>query len=199
MAGNGGGGSFCFLDNVMWFIRVILCLYLMFGIYSIVKAKTTSVFAVSVLLGMTFICTICVIFFGALFHAISIPIFTIGVLMSDFDIILKRYIYNNYVFLGLIILTLVLAITFRNESITSHIVINYLLILILIKLFTYITVSITGFPKWLSPQSFNVYLIHNKVLMIGKALLPALSLMFYIGAVIIVSVVLSIVRRVLHI
>lgn len=198
MAGS-GGGRLCFFDNVMWFIRVLLCLYLMFGVYSIAKSRASNVTSVGVLLCMTVVCFLCVAYWGAFFHAMSIPIFTIGVLISDFDKQLIRYILNHYIFASLLILIVALAIPFRSADIVPHVIINYLIILAIIKLFAHVTISVTGLPKWLSPQSFNVYLVHNKVLMFGNALMPVVNFVVYIGVVIAVTVLFSIVRKVLQI
>ena len=57
---------------------------------------------------------------------------------------------------------------------TFHIMFNYIFILPILVFFAYFRITMPKIPSWIGGTSFDVYLVHNKVLM---------SLRYFLGAV----------------
>ena len=62
----------------------------------------------------------------------------------------------------------------RHDMMTFHIMFNYIFILPILVFFAYFRITMPKIPSWMGGTSFDVYLVHNKVLM---------SLRYFLGAV----------------
>lgn len=141
-----------FGDEVLWFVKILFILYAIFYLFSIIY-KSNRIGGVIFISLMTILSTIW-------YASISIPYFTLGVMLS---------IYKNQEFRIFIITWAVLlcyaAIGFVSYdlNIAGHSAINAILIGILISVLS-IRIWEIKIPAMLGAMSFDLYLVHNKVL-----------------------------------
>ncbi|MGV8135439.1 MAG: acyltransferase family protein [Mangrovibacterium sp.] len=168
-----------FCDGVLWFIKAILMLYVIFYIYVMIRDLLNIKYLTLVvaLLG-TFLVYELVYHLIAPFAAVSIPLFTIGVLLADYaEVVAKRRVI--FTLISVVILS-VLLMLFRNDNLWLHALSNYYMIVIVVLISTVIEVRIEKTPSWISGLSFDVYLTHNKVKYLMAWILPTMPFIIFI-------------------
>lgn len=149
---------FGFYDGVLWFIKVLVFLYASFFIFSIVLASNEKA-------AWTILITLTLIIMGVSYNALGtytapgIPFFTIGVLASKFKNVNWRRI--NISILPVIAYGIIRC--FQGGIYTIVI-----LLVAVIMLFLMLLRPRLNCPSLLAALSFDIYLVHNKVLMIGR-------------------------------
>lgn len=156
---------FGFKDGVLWFVKVLFMLYFAFFVFSsiLIYNKLYAFITLTLISSIIYIITYAYIGYYA---PISIPLFGLGVFASLYKG--KNYICFNVSLIPLIILAIIVAVLsymITSKSLMIHSVINFTMIGILIILFTAFPIKIT-LPSILTAISFDIYLIHNKILQI---------------------------------
>lgn len=162
-----GGGDFsiklvtdvCFMHNdpVLWFVRVLILLYVFFDIYVHLKTKTY------VKKLIVFFLSAFLIFFLQPYEFASIPLFYLGMYISH----KKSWGYSWLFFVGIITCYITSFLVSAN-SIYLYVFVSYTLIFLLLLLKTWPIFKLPHclyLPK-LSVLSFDVYLVHYKVIAI---------------------------------
>lgn len=127
---------------------------------------------------------------------ISIPLFTIGIMGSLFN---KGYLYKTLI--GLILWGIVICLfVVADGMLVVHSIINYILIFIAILLLAKFPVKKKlPIPAVLGDISFDIYLVHNKVLMALRVLLPIVPLFYFVGLMTVFSALFYLLRKKLSI
>lgn len=187
-----GGGKFLYISNilidfgdaVLWFIKALIPLYMMFYVFSIID-KYNRKWSLFFLLVSSLIIVIWISDIFAAHNSISIPFFTLGILISKFR-------YDKRIFLGLMfVVCIVIAIVsylMLDNALAYHSIINSVCILILfVPLFIKsIDIKISNIFGLLS---FDLYLVHNKVLMALKDNLEIVDVWIFISLSIVSTLV----------
>ena len=155
-------------DNVLWFIKILLLLYIMFYVYTSIHRKDNH-YAKAALIAMTIMCCIIAYYTIGYYSYISVPIFTLGIIYSIYQD--KEFTKNNpfiRLFIAACVAIGISAILCQNIFFMMQSVVNFSIILLLVL----------SIRKWDSEAkrkkrkvldysvSFDIYLIHNKVLMV---------------------------------
>lgn len=147
-----------FGDGVLWFVRVIICLYVVFYIFSCIYVKYPS--KSLILLGLlTIILTFIIDRNFSPEEAISIPFFSLGIILS----LLKCHRYCFFITLGLLILYLVFGFLVYDFAVALHCGLNIIFMSLLILLLFIKDIDFKV-PAFIGIISFDLYLVHHKVL-----------------------------------
>lgn len=171
-----------FGDGVLWFIKVLVFLYFLFFIYSYIRTKNkigSILFLVLATIGSTISAT----YILADYTSISVPFFFLGVLLS----INKK---NQGVILAislLIVITIVEFASYENQALVKHSAINAFALALLILACSIRKIELR-IPSVITVLSFDIYLIHNKVLMAMKANTEIVELLPFIILTIIATI-----------
>lgn len=171
-----------FGDGVLWFIKVLVFLYFLFFIYSYIRTKNkigSILFLVLATIGSTISAT----YILADYTSISVPFFFLGVVLS----INKK---NQGVILAislLIVITIVEFASYENQALVKHSAINAFALALLILACSIRKIELR-IPSVITVLSFDIYLIHNKVLMAMKANTEIVELLPFIILTIIATI-----------
>lgn len=150
-----------------WFVTAIIIMYMVFVIFTYTLnryGKRESILALSIFTILAYI--VCDLFLGY-YTPLSIPLFSAGIIASlcrDDNI---KYFNSSLLYVGTaLIFTVGYCVLVKNSiSLAVHGVVNYLAIILLILIFTNFTPRIV-FPAILGEISFDVYLIHKKIILL---------------------------------
>lgn len=148
-----------FNDEVMWFIRTIIMLYLFFIIYIEIIKKSDTIFCLFFVALSAYI----IIRLLNIGSSISIPFFFIGIALAKYPHYIKKIFSSIRCMILLIIIAGITVYLFRNNNYLLHGWINYFCIGIFILLISHFKITIASFPKLLGAISFDIYLVHYKV------------------------------------
>lgn len=191
-----GGGKSPFLDTAMWFVRVLLLLYASFFIYSKIRQLSKPLALI-----IFVISTIAVYY---LVHsdyppkAVSIPFFSLGVLIVEFPKI-GRFFSNVIAILFLALMAAVLIVILINNHLAVHVIINWLVIVLFLFLTSRFRFVVEMAPKWVGDSSYDVYLVHFKVKEVLMTLMPTVHLWVFILVTVICTFCFHRFRKLLHI
>lgn len=148
-----------FGDGVLWFVKVLFCLYACFYLYCFIrqKNKRASMLFLVIATIVATIVTACLMF---KFQCISVPFFFLGVVLSQNK--QKKGVIMTLILLATI--AIVEFAAFKGDNLGWHSLIDATAVALLI-----ITCSIREIkiriPSVIAALSFDIYLVHNKVLM----------------------------------
>ena len=152
-------------DAVLWFIKILFMMYLIFYLFVQAKLRCAAWVAHSVLVGGLLTCMLVSAYSFGTFSTMSIPLFGIGIYTS---------LYKDGKVFGIPlfhVLTLCLALGglgiygWVRDSVPAHVVVNALFMLVLITIVCKLNppppICVSNY--WLS-ASFVLYIVHMKVL-----------------------------------
>lgn len=151
-------------DDVMWFVKTLALQYLFFCLYTTVRQRYPSfrlyfLFLISVI---AFIISWLV----EIRHAISLPLFYLGIMIADFEKPCRKALSKVLLTVCLMVAMLGICYWGRSNMMTFHIMFNYIALLPVLLFFANYKVSFERIPSWIGGSSFDVYLVHNKALML---------------------------------
>ena len=160
-----GGGNlneifFGFYDGVLWFVKVLIVIYLAFYAFSALR-PINETFAWLLFVILTIVIQVCTNYYIASYAILSIPFFTIGVFASEFK---DRCFGGFNVSMLPLVVYPAIAIMLNIHIV---VVINSIVIITLISICTRWDIKVTC-PTILSTLAFDIYLVHNKILMMGR-------------------------------
>lgn len=162
-------------DGVLWYVKVLFILYVLFYIYTEIRILRPNYKVVCVIL-FTFLAYFITYKLFPVFCTISVPLFFIGVLLAEYSDAICQFFHKWWSYLlGLVLFTVIIGIG-RHQAMVYHAMFNYILIFIALAFLSYYSVNISNVPKWMGNFSFDVYLVHNKVLTIYKTCWPVAEL-----------------------
>lgn len=164
-----------FGDGVLWFVKILFILYVIFYLFSLVYCRSQKI-GMLFLLSAVIIATVSEASWVAEFKSISIPYFALGIVMSVYKTTEVRAIVLASVFL---ICFVVCGFACYETSIAVHSAINALLLATFIIVFSIKQWQIR-FPAILGVMSFDLYIIHNKVLQSMKCNMDVAPLWMFV-------------------
>lgn len=162
-------------DGVLWYVKVLFILYVLFYIYTEIRILKPNYKVVYIIL-FTFLAYFITYKLFPIYCTISVPLFFIGVLLAEYRDAFYQFFHKwwGYLF-GFVVFAAILVIG-RGQAMVYHAMFNYILIFIALVFLSYYSVNISNVPKWMGNFSFDVYLVHNKVLTIYKTCWPVAEL-----------------------
>lgn len=196
-----GGGIYRlfidFDDANLWFIKTIIFLYFAFGIFSCFRHKYSK-YSMLILNLLTLGCVFLSLILQSDFCIISIPLFTIGVLAS-----LHSKSVTNIVLPSCMIWFVVLCVLLYvvgSSSLLKNIFVNYVFIgLLILILSKFALVTMPKIPLLISNISFDIYLVHGKVLTLLEYKIQTITLIAFLSLTILFSLLFFRLRSSLNI
>ena len=147
----------------MWFIKTLTLQYMFFYVYAYTRQRSER--HKTLILVLLSIVSFLISYMVELRHAISLPLFYMGVWIADHSK-QTRQICCRFIIPCLLIFSL-LAVCYmgRHNPMILHVFFNYIVVIMSITILSLLKVSITNLPSVIGQSSFDVYLVHNKVLM----------------------------------
>lgn len=185
------------MDPVLWFIKSLIILYVTFYIFSIFLQKNSR-WAIPVLWCGTIIACILRYYSTSSYgiHSIAgLPIFSVGVVGALYSSKNYKGIHFSIFPLSFCFLVVSTLITLEPRFVANfvHVLADYIVVGIIITLFTKFRPKIK-LPLILSLISFDIYLVHFKVLMFMSKATSEMSLLIFIVATGICAVLLLFLR-----
>lgn len=186
-----------FEDGVLWFVKVLLVLYLCFGIFGWIRARsghTVSILCLNLLTAAAIAVTLLILRMGD-FTIISIPLFTVGVISSLYNKgeTQKTFAYLGAWCAGIICLLILLS---GVSTLLIHALINYVTIFVAIFLLVKFPIKKNlVVPFVVGDISFDIYLVHNKALMTLKVLLPVVPIYYFVGLSAVATILFYLIRK----
>lgn len=155
------GVLWLFNDEVMWFVRTILFLYLCFYIYTHISKLLVESRAFILLLLLAVLSTSLVAYLD-LGDPINVPLYWVGIFLVKYPRYYRWCLRLKWVF-WIILLVFIIYFFWEKNNRILHGIINYTIICLLILLFTYYRICVNKLPSWIGKFSYNLYLVHYKV------------------------------------
>lgn len=182
---------------MLWFVKVLLVLYLCFGIFGWIRARsghTVSILCLNLLTAAAIAVTLLILRMGD-FTIISIPLFTVGVISSLYNKgeTQKTFAYLGAWCAGIICLLILLS---GVSTLLIHALINYVTIFVAIFLLVKFPIKKNlVVPFVVGDISFDIYLVHNKALMTLKVLLPVVPIYYFVGLSAVATILFYLIRK----
>lgn len=183
-----------FNDSVLWFVKVLIFLYLAFSLFAYIRSRFNEKTAVVVLVFETILVIIGMkIIWGGDYLLISIPMFLCGVISS-----LCKNNNRNVLFpiISIVLCCIAMSVYLlarKDFPLMAHSVFNYGFITIMLLFFAFVKVNWTC-PKFLGDISYDIYLVHKKVI-ISLIAFDCLNLLWFIVATAIISLLYFFCRK----
>ena len=198
-------------DGILWFVKTLMMLYATFYIYTLIRNRTDNEILRLLILTLFAVITTAIQWQVADYSAISVPFFYVGVASVDCPSLTKQM--SRWWVTGI---TLVLTMAFcgllvkvRHDMLFAHAAFNYAVVMMWIwvavskpfKLFKpcYSCDSCMGLPKWVGGMSYDIYLTHNKVLMLLIYYLHTFPLWLFLLCTALVTIAFYNIRKLLKI
>lgn len=155
-----------FNDEVMWFVRAIIVLYLFFYLFrwldvKICKVKDYLYISLINLLVLGTIAT-CLVRWAGIGDPISVPLFFIGIAIARCPEKAKRIFRSVPILLMVLISIVAIAYLWRSDNRVLHGLINYFVMTAFVSLLAFVDVCIDRIPKWVGSCSYDLYMVHYK-------------------------------------
>lgn len=188
-----------FEDGVLWFVKVLLVLYLCFGIFGWIRARsghTVSILCLNLLTAAAIAVTLLILRMRD-YNIISIPLFTVGVISSLYN---KGEIQRTFIYLGTWCAgVMILVLLLGAKTLTINALINYVLFFFAIYLLAKFPIKKKlVVPAVVGDISFDIYLVHNKAFMALKVLLPVVPLYSFVGLSAAATILFYLIRKKLN-
>lgn len=190
--GFGGGNLLCnqnyllgviwlFNDEVMWFVRTIMVLYLFFYLYVWLSSRCSSKASFFILIGVA-ACSTHIVRPLHLGDPISVPLFFIGMMVAKWPEQFKKLVYSWKAVVLIVLVALIVAYVCKSDNRVLHGIINYLTLFIFIEIVMHYNISVPSVPKWVGECSYDIYLVHYKThLMLVYLFVVDQLWMFFVG------------------
>lgn len=181
-----------FGDDVLWFIKILILLYALFYLYCFIR-NLNHIASNIFLIATATIATIFTVFTIGSFASISVPVFFLGIILSQH----KKSIFPIMILIGSISLSEFIFLS--SHYLVIHAFINLLAIAMIILAFSLKKIELR-IPSIVTAVSFDIYLVHNKVLMTMKNNADSVELLPFIIITVVTTIGFYIVRtKLLHI
>lgn len=173
-----------FGDGILWFVRVIAVMYLFFYGYTLIR-KYDRLRLPALIIGTGIVYAL-VYIWQAPWCAISIPLFSLGIIIVEYNKVCTKVLKSvGWLLLWLAFVTAVMLILYLIKgNLYAHSLMNFYVVTAIVFLCARFQFSTTP-PAWLGGVSYDIYLTHYKVM---KYLMPVYGFItlhhFLVGAVI---------------
>lgn len=190
-----------FNDEVMWFVRAIIVMYVFFWLYSTVTLsivdKTLWLFLLLLAFAATAYSVIRI--WGGEIASLSVPLFFLGMAVAKFPQYIRKILCNTWIVGVLTLMTLCLLWVFRHDNQMLHGWGNYVAIGILLLILVRYNIRILYLPHWVGSCSYDVYLVHYKVHLLILYFMPVDVLWMFVGGTTMTTAIFYRIRRLLHV
>ena len=186
-----------FNDEVMWFVRTILFLYLCFYIYTHLSKWLIDSRSVLLLLLLAVLSTLIVAYLN-LGDPISVPLFFFGIFIVRYPKYLKKCLHLRWVFWIIIVSIVAIYFFILPNNRILHGIINYSIIYILIVVLGNWNISISRLPSWIGSYSYDLYLVHYKVHLLLVYLLGVDKFFYFLCGTFLATALFNRLRKLLH-
>lgn len=149
-------------DCVLWFVKVLLMMYVIFHIFVVSYLRNRAVgYLAMAMLTVASYCIVCAL--KAPSYALSVPFFCIGAILSVFK---EKSSGFNLAIISVIAgscLAVLIHQSLQASFLIIHTLFNYAFLIVFILIFSRYRIEIC-FPAIIGALSFDVYLIHYKVI-----------------------------------
>lgn len=162
-----------FSDGVLWFVKAIMICYILFRIYLLFKRISSRAGFISLLLGTSIVYSL-VYYYFADWAAISAPLFSVGILLADYNDKLSSILSSWWILPIIIILTigcLILDFYSGGGNLYLKALGNWYVVVLILMLCVRYKIEIAT-PRWMGDFSYDLYITHNKVINYCKPLFP---------------------------
>lgn len=147
----------------MWFIKTLSLQYIFFWIYSYIRSSYSQFKFVAIII--IAVIAFLISYSVSVLHAISLPLFYLGVLIGDYSEGTRKVCSNlTFMFVALLFL-LIVSYVGRHDAMVLHALFNYIVVLIAVTFLAVYKIVVPTIPAYVGQSSFDVYLVHNKVIM----------------------------------
>lgn len=182
-----------FNDEVLWFVRAILKLYVSFYVCVYIALFSPRWFKPLIYIVLA---SIAVWWVGAGFvHGSSVLLFFIGMSIAEYDEWYFRTIRKVYAPVVILCTMVALIFFFRHDAAWIHLLINYLLIALGIIVIAIYNIKVPSLPRWIGGTSYDVYLVHNKALMLLRPAYAIVPLWMFVGITALFTIILYKLRK----
>lgn len=193
---------FGFRDGVLWFVKALFMLYTAFCAFTVVYQHNHAAAFTLLTMATVAITVICSWMIGR-YSIISIPMFMVGVVASACKQTNVRMFNLSLVVLGLSFLFVTAVSCIMSGGVVrlnmvGHTAVNYIVVALFLTACTIWKFHINT-PKFITEISFDVYLVHNKVLVLCKSLLPIIPLWIFVLGTIAATVAFGCIRKIIRI
>lgn len=188
-----------FSDGILWFVKAILICYALFRIYlAFNKVNRGRVQVTLLLIGTAVVYAVVYILFEG-WAAISIPLFSLGILVADYNKICWRIVRSWWLVMVVLGVTIIMVgLYLWKGNLYLHSLTDWYVIMVLLIVCAIFHIEIKV-PSWMGSISYDVYITHNKVINYLKPIYSNIGLLhFLIGAIIAAAASYSI-RKLLRI
>ena len=160
-----------FNDEVMWFVKSIIIMYVTFRAYLMTSSRITYRYQWLVLT------TVCILTYSGLRYfnigsTLSVPLFFGGVAVAQYGKQICLIFRNVWMVAALTLVAIALLWLFRHDNYLLHGWGNYVTMGVLLWIFCRWNVVLIALPKWVGACSYDIYLVHHKVM---------LALVYFLG------------------
>ena len=168
-----------FNDEVLWFVRAILKLYLSFYVYVYIALLSPRWFKPFIYIVLASI-AVWLVDVGFV-HGSSVLLFFIGMSIAEYDEWYFRMIRKVYAPIVILCTMVALMFVFRHDAAWIHLLINYFLIALGIIVIAVFNIKVSSLPKWIGGTSYDIYLVHNKALILLRPAYAIVPLWEFVG------------------
>ena len=186
-----------FSDGILWFVKAIMICYGLFRLYLLFRK---SVFGtVCALTVGTIVAYTLVYHLFADWAAISIPLFSLGILIADYNeksykILRSR---NGIIIISLITALMVLLFLYKGNLYLKSLF-NWYVIFALLLFASRLHINV-DIPKWWGEISYDIYITHNKVINYLKPMYTYIGFWRFTLVVSLVASLVHLLRKLLKI
>lgn len=186
-----------FKDPVLWFIRSLILLYTTFYVSTIYLNKKKKISLLILLVGTIITCGVNFITNGVfgLNSIASVPLFSVGVITALYSEKVIKFMHIALIplFISFITISIVMSFFPRFMANISHLAMDYLTVTAIILLFSNYNPKLR-IPTILSIITFDIYLVHYKVLIVMNEVTQTFPIYVFIITTIICAVTLYLLR-----
>ncbi len=186
-----------FGDGILWFIRVIALLYVAFAAYACLPHNPRLRLPLLAVATAAMYAYVYVAF--ASWCAISVPLFSLGIVTAEHSRTLLRFCRSAWVVVWLVAITALMAVLYaRLGNLYLHTLCNYYVLTAILLAAAYLHPQLSVAPM-VGSASYDLYLTHNKVLVYCTPIYGYVAFHhFFVGALIL-TLASNTLRRLLHI
>ena len=194
-----------FNDEVMWFVRAIIILYLLFEIY-VQVGLLLIVYKRGILLQQVLLATLVPLGIWltdtGFVHGLSVGFFFLGVLLavdkvtSSSWVMLKTSAFVSFSVVCTFLLNNGISVRLNDWL---HLAFNVLFFLVFIFVCSRMEIKLPKMPMWCATCSYDIYLVHNKALSFLSNSYTIIPLWNFVGMTTLFTVLFYGLRKIVHI
>lgn len=155
-----------FSDGVLWFVKAIMICYILFRVYLLFRGISRKAGFVSLVIGTSIVYAL-VYYYFADWAAISIPLFSVGILLADYNQKISALFKSWWILLIVLLLTIFYFLLYllgvTEGELYLKALFNWYVIITVLMLCLRLTITLS-IPRWMGDFSYDIYITHNKVI-----------------------------------